>query len=166
MAEINTLELLKIPKNGVTNLHERELKNNYVDSVKTKNKSTRQISTSDYKVEGGGEEKEKNCSLKSKTKRCFLYRSYCHYEYLLNSLIIKREPASNQGDPLPPLPSSSPSPPSPTPLRCSTCATLMQTRVVHTGNISMRKDNGSKSCNRASEYYIVKRREKSYGERV
>ena len=42
----------------------------------------------------------------------------------------------------------------------------MQTRVVRTGNISMRKDNGSKSCNRASEYYIVKRREKSYGERL
>ena len=115
--------------------------------TKVRDKSPRQ--TTKWR---GGEEKEKNCSLKSKTKRCFLYRSYCHYEYLLNSLIIKRGPASNPGDPPPPRPSFSPSPPPPTPLRCSTCATLMQTRVVHTGNISMRKDNRSKSCNRASEY--------------
>ena len=122
------------------------------------------MSTSDYMGGGGGGEKENNFSLKAENKRCFLYMSYCHYEYLLNSLIIKREPTSNQGYPLPPLPLLSP-PPSP-PLRCSTSATLMQTRVVRTGNISMRKDNGSKSCNRASEYYIVKRREKSYGERL
>ena len=76
--------------------------------TKVRDKSPRQ--TTKWR---GGEEKEKNCSLKSKTKRCFLYRSYCHYEYLLNSLIIKREPASNQGDPLPPRPSFSPSPPPP-----------------------------------------------------
>ena len=123
--------------------------------TKVRDKSPRQ--TTKWR---GGKEKEKNCSLKSKTKRCFLYRSYCHYEYLLNSLIIKREPASNQGYPLPPLPLLPPSPP------LSTSVTLMQTRVVRTSNISMRKDNGSKSCNRAGEYYIVKRREKSYGERL